>query len=137
MAIKRSSKSRGTPVRQPVTSPGLRHVEVRVPHQMVAGDVYIGWVCKNKSCGLVIAVALTPAGSKPALAESDDQLAVIKCPHCGDEDPKHILRRQLVRSAQAWLTTFGWHLSVDAHGADGSQRTVTRRYLSTAVAAAP
>jgi predicted RNA-binding Zn-ribbon protein involved in translation (DUF1610 family) len=86
MAIKRSSKSRGTPVRQPVTSLGVRHVDVRVPHQMVPGDVYLGWVCKNKSCGRVIAIALTQAGSKPALAESADQLAVIKCPHCGDED---------------------------------------------------
>jgi predicted RNA-binding Zn-ribbon protein involved in translation (DUF1610 family) len=86
MAIKRSSKSRGTPVRQPVTSSGVRHVDVRVPHQMVPGDVYLGWVCKNKSCGRVIAIALTQAGSKPALAESADQLAVIKCPHCGDED---------------------------------------------------
>ena len=86
MAIKRTSKSLGTPVRRAVTSPGLRHVEVRVPHQMVAGDVYLGWVCKTKSCGLDIAIALTPAGGKPALAESGDQLAVIKCPHCGDED---------------------------------------------------
>jgi hypothetical protein len=86
MAIKRSSKSRGTPVRQPVTSPGVRHVDVRVPHQMVPGDVYLGWVCKNKSCGLVIAIALAQAGNKPAVAGSEDQLAVIKCPHCGDED---------------------------------------------------
>ena len=86
MAIKRPSKSRGIPVRQPVTSPGVRHFDVRAPHQMVPEDVYLGWVCKNKSCGLVIAIAPTQAGSKPALAESDDQLAVIKCPHCGDED---------------------------------------------------
>ena len=86
MAIKRPSKSRGTPVRQTVTSPGVRHVDVRVPHQMVAGDVYLGWVCKNKSCRLVIAIALTPAASKPASAASEDQLAAIKCPHCGDED---------------------------------------------------
>jgi len=86
MAIKRPSKSLGTPVRKPVTSPGLRHVDVRVPHQMVPGDLYLGWVCKNKSCGLVIAIALTQAGSKPALAESADQLAAIKCPHCGNED---------------------------------------------------
>ena len=86
MAIKRPSKSRGTPVRQTVTSPGVRHVDVRVPHQMVPGDVYLGWVCKNKSCGLIIAIALAQAGSKPASAESGDQLAVIKCPHCGDED---------------------------------------------------
>ena len=86
MAIKRPSKSLGTPVRRTVTSPGLRHVDVRVPHQMVPGDLYLGWVCKNKSCGRVIAIALAQPGSKPPLAESDDQLAVIKCPHCGDED---------------------------------------------------
>ena len=86
MAIKRPSKSLGTPVRKAVTSPGLRHVDVRVPHQMVPGDLYLGWVCKNKSCGLVIAIALTQAASKPNLAESDVQLAAIKCPHCGDED---------------------------------------------------
>ena len=86
MAIKRPSKSMGTPVRKPVTSPGLRHVDVRVPHQMVPGDLYLGWVCKNKSCALVIAIALTQPGSKPAVRESDDQLAAIKCPHCGDED---------------------------------------------------
>jgi hypothetical protein len=86
VAIKRSSKSLGTPVRRPVTSPGLRHVDVRVPHQMTAGDLYLGWLCKNKSCGRVIAVALPEAGGKPASAGSDDQLAAIKCPHCGDED---------------------------------------------------
>jgi hypothetical protein len=86
MAIKRPSKTLGTPVRKAVTSPGLRHVDVRLRHQMVPGDSYMGWVCKNKACGLVIAIALTPAGSKPALAESDDRLAAIKCPHCGDED---------------------------------------------------
>jgi hypothetical protein len=86
VAIKRSSKSLGTPVRKAVTSPGLRHVDVRVPQQMVSGDLYLGWVCKNKSCALVIAIALVQPGSKPAAAESDDQLAAIKCPHCGNED---------------------------------------------------
>jgi hypothetical protein len=53
---------------------------------MVPGDLYSGWLCKNKSCGLVIAVALPQVGRKPALAESDDPLVVIKCPHCGDEN---------------------------------------------------
>ena len=86
MAIKRPSKTLGTPVRKTVTSPGLRHVDVKAPHQMVPGDLYLGWVCKHKSCGLVIAIAVTPAGSKSTLAESADQLAAIKCPHCGDED---------------------------------------------------
>jgi hypothetical protein len=86
MAIKRPSKTLGTPVRKPVSSQGLRHVDLTVPHQMVQGDLYTGWICKNKSCGLVIAVAPTQAPTKPARAESDDQLAAIKCPHCGDED---------------------------------------------------
>jgi hypothetical protein len=53
---------------------------------MVAGDLYLGWACKNKKCGLVIAIAPPQAGSKPASTEPDDQLAAIKCPHCGDED---------------------------------------------------
>lgn len=86
MAIKRSSKSLGNPVRRPVTSPGLRHVEVRPAHQMTAGDTYLGWLCKNKACGLVIAIALPPAGGKPAATESGDQLTALKCPHCGNED---------------------------------------------------
>jgi hypothetical protein len=86
MAIKRTSKSLGTPVRKSVTSASLRHVDVRAPHQMVTDDLYLGWVCKNKSCGLVMAIAPAPPGSKPPLTESDDQLAVIKCPHCGNED---------------------------------------------------
>ena len=86
MAIKRPSKSLGTPVRKAVTSPGLRHVDVRSSQQMVPGDLYAGWLCKNKACARVIAIALAQAGSKPASAESDDQLAAIKCPHCGNED---------------------------------------------------
>jgi hypothetical protein len=86
VAIKRSSKSMGTPVRRQVTSPGLRHVDVRPAHQMVAGDVYLGWLCKNKACARVIAIALPPDGSKPAAGSSDDQLAALKCPHCGNED---------------------------------------------------
>jgi predicted RNA-binding Zn-ribbon protein involved in translation (DUF1610 family) len=52
---------------------------------MVPDDLYLGWLCKNKSCGRVIAIALAQAGSKPA-SESDDQLAALKCPHCGNED---------------------------------------------------
>jgi hypothetical protein len=52
---------------------------------MVPGELYLGWLCKNKSCGRVIAI-VPHGGSKPAPAESDDQLSAIKCPHCGDED---------------------------------------------------
>ena len=86
MAIKRSSKSLGTPVRRAVTSPGLRHVDVRMPQQMVPADLYLGWLCKNKACGMVIAIAPPPPGSKPPAAESGDQLAAIMCPHCANED---------------------------------------------------
>ena len=86
MAIKRSAKSLGTPVRKSVTSPGLRHVDVRTAQQMVAGEVYLGWLCKNKACGRVIAIVPPPAGAKPDSGHADDQLAAIKCPHCGDED---------------------------------------------------
>ena len=86
MSIKRSSKSIGTSVRKPAASPGVRHVDVMAPQKMVAGELYSGWLCRNKSFGLLIAIAPPPAGSKPALAESDDQLIVIKCPHCADEN---------------------------------------------------
>ena len=87
MSIKRPSKSMGTAVRKPqATSPGVRHVDVASPQQMVSGNLYSGWLCKNKSCGLVIAIALPPAGGKPALPDSDDSLIVIKCPHCADEN---------------------------------------------------
>jgi predicted RNA-binding Zn-ribbon protein involved in translation (DUF1610 family) len=86
MSIKRPSKSSGAGVRRPVASPGVRHVEVVAPRQMIPGNLYSGWLCKNKSCGRVIAVALPQSGGKAAPAESDDQLIVIKCPHCGDEN---------------------------------------------------
>jgi uncharacterized protein (DUF983 family) len=88
MSIKRPSKSTGTAARKPAaSSPGVRHVEVTAPRQMVSGELYSGWLCKNKACGLVMGVAVAQAGAKPA--ESDDQLIVIKCPHCGDENLYH------------------------------------------------
>ncbi len=86
MSIKRSSKSTGTGVRRPVSSPGVRHVDVAAPDKMVPGDLYCGWLCKNKSCGLLIAMAPASGGARPSPAESDDSLVVIKCPHCGDEN---------------------------------------------------
>ncbi|MGO9803703.1 MAG: hypothetical protein ACLPTL_09710 [Steroidobacteraceae bacterium] len=86
MAIKRPTKSRGTPSRKPVTSVALRHVELMPKPQMVPGHRYVGWLCKNRSCGGLIAVALPPEGSKGAAPGFADQLTAIKCPHCGDED---------------------------------------------------
>jgi hypothetical protein len=85
MAIKRPAKSKGTPSHKPAASAPLRHVEVRAPQQMVPGEVYVGWLCKNRSCGRVIAIAGTPPDVK-ALTDFDDQLTAIKCPHCGDEN---------------------------------------------------
>ena len=86
MAIKRPSKSMGRPIRKPVTSVATRHVDLRPKQQMVPGTRYLGWLCKNRSCGGVIAVALPPADGKVAVPEFDDQLTALKCPHCGDED---------------------------------------------------
>jgi predicted RNA-binding Zn-ribbon protein involved in translation (DUF1610 family) len=82
MAIKRPTKSRGTPAHKPVAS-ALRHVDVRTPQRMVPGEIYSGWLCKK--CGQAIAIAATPPGAN-ALTDFDDQLTAIKCPHCGDED---------------------------------------------------
>lgn len=85
MAIKRPSKSRGTPARKTVTPAAVRHVEVRARQQMVPGTEYEGWICKNRACGLVIAIAPPPPGkSEPSSVE--DPLSAIKCPHCGNED---------------------------------------------------
>jgi predicted RNA-binding Zn-ribbon protein involved in translation (DUF1610 family) len=86
MAIKRPAKSRGTPLRKPVASAAVRHGEVWAQQRMVPGDLYLGWLCKNKSCGLVVAIATAQSESKAASAESEDPLTAIKCPHCGNED---------------------------------------------------
>jgi hypothetical protein len=94
MAIKRPTKGKGTPLHKPVASAPLRHVEVRPRQQMVAGEVYVGWLCKNRSCGQVIAIAGTATGGKAL--DFDDQLTAIKCPHCGNED----LYRWSARSEQ-------------------------------------
>jgi hypothetical protein len=85
MAIKRPTKSRGTQLHKPVASAPLRHVDVRAPQQMVQGERYLGWVCKNRSCGRVIAIAATAQGARAA-TDFDDQLTAIKCSHCGDEN---------------------------------------------------
>jgi hypothetical protein len=85
MAIKRPTKSRGTPSHKTVASAPLRHVDVKTPQHMEPGELHVGWLCKNRSCGLVIAIAATLPGGK-APAEFDDPLTAIKCPHCGDED---------------------------------------------------
>ena len=84
MAIKRPTKSRGTPSHKPVASAPLRHVDIKPPQQMAANEVYTGWLCKNRSCGLVIATVNNASDGKPTAF--DDQLTAIKCPHCGDED---------------------------------------------------
>jgi hypothetical protein len=94
MAIKRPTKSKGTPSHKPVASAPLRHVDVRAPQQMVPDEVYVGWLCKNRACGLVMATTSTAPDDKPTAF--DDQLTAIKCPHCGNED----LYRWSARSEQ-------------------------------------
>jgi hypothetical protein len=85
MAIKRPTKGKGTPSHKPVATAPLRHVDVRPPQKMVPGELYVGWLCRNRSCGLVIADAATAPSGK-ALPDFDDQLTAIKCFHCGDEN---------------------------------------------------
>jgi hypothetical protein len=85
MAIKRPSKGKGTPSHKPAASAPLRHVDVRAPQQMVPGEVYVGWLCKNRSCGRVIAIAATAPDGK-SMTNFADQLTAIKCPHCADEN---------------------------------------------------
>src|SRR5579862_528106 len=96
-AIKRSIKSRGTPSHKPVASAPLRHVDVRAAQQMAGGELYVGWLCKNRSCGRLIAISAAASGSK-ASAGFDDQLTAIKCPHCADEN----LYRWSARSEQQY-----------------------------------
>ncbi|HLW23930.1 MAG TPA: hypothetical protein VKT22_06150 [Steroidobacteraceae bacterium] len=110
MAIKRPAKSRGTPSHKSVASAPLRHVDVKPAQQMVPEEPYVGWLCKNRSCGLLIAIA-TP-GAK-ASAELDDPLTAIKCPHCGDED----LYRWSARSEQKYSPKVGGTASTERAGA--------------------
>jgi predicted RNA-binding Zn-ribbon protein involved in translation (DUF1610 family) len=53
---------------------------------MVAGETYTGWLCKSRTCGLVIAIAPAPSAGKSGGTDQDDQLSALKCPHCGNED---------------------------------------------------
>ena len=85
MAIKRSSKGRGTPLRKSAVTAPVRHVDVMAAPRMVPGELYRGWLCKNRVCGLLIAIA-PPPGGKAAAEPLDEQLTAIKCPHCADED---------------------------------------------------
>jgi predicted RNA-binding Zn-ribbon protein involved in translation (DUF1610 family) len=85
MAIKRPTRSRSTPSHKPVASAPLRHVDVKAPQQMVSGESYVGWLCKNRSCERLIAIAVSPSGGTTP-TDFDDQLTAIKCPHCGDEN---------------------------------------------------
>ena len=95
MAIKRPTKSKGTSSHKPIAGAPLRHVDVRPTQQMTPGQAYVGWLCKNRACGLLIAVASTAPAGKTA-TDFDDQLTAIKCPHCGDEN----LYRWSARSEQ-------------------------------------
>lgn len=81
---------------KPLASAPLRHVDVSSPQQMVPGEFYVGWLCKNRSCALVIATAATAPDDRPTAF--DDQLTAIKCPHCRNDD----LYRWSARSEQKY-----------------------------------
>lgn len=85
MALKRSSKGFGKSVSKPMAS-AVSHVDARARQQMVGGQSYEGWLCKDPKCGRVIAIAPPAAGAKPPPAETEDRLVALKCPHCGNED---------------------------------------------------
>lgn len=101
MAIKRPSKGKGNPSHKAVATAPLRHVDVRAPQQMVPGEIYSGWLCKNRTCGRFIAIAATTLGGKAL--DFDDQLTAIKCPHCADEN----LYRWSARSEQNYAAKSG------------------------------
>ncbi|MDE2304005.1 MAG: hypothetical protein KGL34_00450 [Gammaproteobacteria bacterium] len=98
MAIKRTTKSRGTPVRSASTSAPMRHVEVRPLVAMMSGQTYVGWLCKNRNCGQLIALAGGAVDQKAGGATLDDPLSALKCPHCGNED----LYRWSARAEHPW-----------------------------------
>ncbi|HTT03732.1 MAG TPA: hypothetical protein VMF64_00465 [Steroidobacteraceae bacterium] len=85
MALKRSAKGFGKSVSKPMAS-AVGHVEARTRQQMVGGQAYEGWLCKDPKCARVIAIAPPPAGTKQAAGGSEDRLVALKCPHCGNED---------------------------------------------------
>jgi phage terminase large subunit GpA-like protein len=85
MALKRSSKGFGKSVSKPMAS-AVGHVEARTQQQMVGGQSYEGWLCKNPKCARPIAIAAPPPGTKQSAHESDDRQVALKCPHCGNED---------------------------------------------------
>jgi predicted RNA-binding Zn-ribbon protein involved in translation (DUF1610 family) len=95
MAIKRPTRSRGTPSHKPAASAPLRHVDVRAPRQMTAGELYVGWPCKK--CAQVIAIAAVALDGKTS-ADFNDPVTAIECPHCGNED----LYRWSSRSEQTY-----------------------------------
>jgi hypothetical protein len=68
MAIKRSSKSLGSPVRKPVASAALRHVDVIAPRQMLSGELYLGWVCKSKPTTNLPSSSARIAGTRICIA---------------------------------------------------------------------
>ena len=58
---------------------------LRPAPKMVPDELYVGWLCKNRSCALVMGIIGATPGNKPT-AELDDPLTAITCPHCGNED---------------------------------------------------
>ncbi|MGH9642043.1 MAG: hypothetical protein ACRD3Q_06415 [Terriglobales bacterium] len=65
-------------------------VEILAAKKMVAATEYVGWLCLNRACGLVIAIADIAAsdalhGPTPVV-HGPDHTPVIECPRCQNED---------------------------------------------------
>ena len=90
MSIKRRATGSAKPGANAVVSGTRGRVEILPARKMVAGTEYVGWLCRNKACGLVIAVAELAAADAPhgpvAVVHEPDHTPVIKCPHCQNED---------------------------------------------------
>ena len=91
MSIKRrSTGSTKSTARKPVTSSTRQRVEILPTRKMVPGDEYLGWLCKNSACGLLIAIADVAAADavagKTPILDEPDHLAAVTCPHCQNED---------------------------------------------------
>ena len=90
MSIKRRATGSAKPAAKAIVSSTRGRVEILPARKMVAGTEYVGWLCRNKACGLVIAIADIAAadalhGPTPVVHEPD-HTPVIKCPHCQNED---------------------------------------------------
>ena len=90
MSIKRRATGGTKPAAKAVVSSTRGRPEILPAQKMVAGTEYVGWLCRNKACGLLMAIAdvavADPSQGPPPIKHEPDHTPVIKCPHCQNED---------------------------------------------------